>query len=71
MPALLTSHELKNKMSVMTSAVPLLYGSGNSDPTTSEIEAGKAIVWKNNTNGEIRLWVNDGGTMKKSAALTE
>lgn len=44
--------------------------SGSADPTTSNYASGIGGWWKNTTNGEIRFWVNDGGTMKKSAALT-
>lgn len=44
--------------------------SGSADPTTSNFASGFGGWWKNTTNGEIRFWVNDGGTMKKSAALT-
>lgn len=43
---------------------------GASDPTTSDIPAGYGARWKNTGNGEVRDWVNDGGTMKKSAAFT-
>lgn len=49
-------------------AIPLQSKAG--DPTTSDIAAGKAAVFKNTSLGEIRLWVNDGGTVKKSATLT-
>lgn len=44
--------------------------SGASDPTTSNIASGCGTWWKNTTSGEVRYWVNDSGTMKKSAALT-
>lgn len=44
--------------------------SGSADPTISDLDAGTSSVWKNTTNGEIRTWVNDGGIMRKSAALT-
>lgn len=39
------------------------------DPTTSNLAAGFFAIFKNTVSGETRLWVNDGGTMKKSAAL--
>ena len=41
-----------------------------SDPTTSDIPAGKRMGWYNTTTGEFRDWVNIGGTLKKSAAYT-
>lgn len=44
--------------------------SGSADPTTSDYASGIGGWWKNTTSGEIRFWINDGGTMKKSAALT-
>lgn len=47
-----------------------LVKSHTADPTTANIEAGFSAVWKNTTMGEVRMWVNDGGTMKKSAAFT-
>jgi hypothetical protein len=35
-----------------------------SDPTSSDISAGTFGVWKNTTNGSLKIWVNDSGTMK-------
>jgi len=43
--------------------------SKSSDPTTSDIAASKAAVYKNTTTGLVKLWANDGGTMK-SVLLT-
>jgi len=43
--------------------------SKSSDPTTSDIAASKAAVYKNTTTGLVKLWTNDGGTMK-SVLLT-
>lgn len=40
-----------------------------SNPTTSDIAAGQWALYKNTTSGEVRLWANDGGTMK-SVLLT-
>lgn len=42
----------------------------SADPSTLDISAGLSQLVKNTTSGEIRLWANDAGTMKKSAALT-
>ena len=36
-----------------------------SDPNTSDIQDGYFHVWKNTSSGNIYLWVNDGGVMKK------
>lgn len=44
-------------------------GSMAGDPTASELAAGKVRVWKNTTSGAVKLWANDGGTLK-SIALT-
>lgn len=70
MANLLTSQQIKNKILVATGPVAVPIGSGAVDPTTSEVPNGTSIVWKNTANGEIRTWVNDGGTLKKSAAFT-
>lgn len=53
-----------------TSGTTITGGSGSSDPTTSIVPNGHRITWKNTTNGEVRDWYNDNGTMKKSAAYT-
>jgi hypothetical protein len=42
----------------------------SADPTTLDIASGYTQLVKNTTSGEIRTWVNDGGTMKKSSAYT-
>lgn len=44
--------------------------SGTADPVASELAKGQWVLYKNTTSGEIRWWVNDDGTMKKSAAFT-
>ena len=38
-----------------------------SDPTSTEITDGCFSVWKNSGTGTIKLWANDGGTMKSVA----
>jgi len=35
-----------------------------SDPTSTDITSGCFSVWKNSGTGTIKLWANDGGTMK-------
>lgn len=35
------------------------------DPTTGDISSGAYDVYKNTTNGNVYLWVNDGGVLKK------
>jgi len=37
--------------------------SGGADPTAGDIPTGYAKLWKNTSAGEIRLWVNDSGTL--------
>jgi len=39
------------------------------DPNTTDLAASKWAVYKNTSTGQVRLWVNDGGTMK-SVLLT-
>lgn len=41
----------------------------STDPTTSNIASGTYQVYKNTTSGTVKLWVNDGGTLK-SLTLT-
>jgi hypothetical protein len=36
----------------------------SADPTSSDITSGCYSVWKNSTGGAVKLWYNDGGTMK-------
>jgi len=38
-----------------------------SDPTSTGITSGCFSVWKNSGTGTIKLWANDGGTMKSVA----
>ena len=42
----------------------------SADPSTLDISSGMSRLVKNTTSGEIRWFVNDGGTIKKSAAFT-
>lgn len=39
------------------------------DPTTSDISSGTAKLYKNTSTSAVKLWVNDGGTLK-SVTLT-
>lgn len=45
------------------------FSSAAADPTTADIPAGEWRVQKNTTSGQLRLWANDGGTIK-SVLLT-
>ena len=40
-----------------------------SDPVAADIPAGQWAIYKNTTTSAVKLWVNDGGTLK-SVALT-
>jgi len=40
-----------------------------SDPTSSDITSGCFSVWKNSGTSIIKLWANDGGTMKSIALV--
>jgi hypothetical protein len=44
--------------------------SGTANPTAAQVTNGQWIIYKNTTLNEIRIWTNDNGTMKKTAALT-
>lgn len=39
------------------------------DPTTADIPQDGWGLWKNTTNGQISLWVNDGGTITRIFAF--
>jgi hypothetical protein len=39
------------------------------NPTAADISPGDARLWKNTTLGQVRLWVNDAGTLR-SVQLT-
>lgn len=43
--------------------------SAAADPTTTDIAAGEWAMYKNTTSGVLKLWANDGGTLK-SVTLT-
>lgn len=47
---------------------PLLQSSAV-NPTATNIDPSSYLVWKNTASGEVRLWVNDNGTLK-SVLLT-
>jgi hypothetical protein len=36
----------------------------SANPTTADIAPGDGSLWKNTTSGQLRLWANDGGTLK-------
>jgi hypothetical protein len=42
----------------------LLTTTSTIDPVLADISAGTAKLWKNTTSGQVRLWTNDGGTLK-------
>jgi hypothetical protein len=44
--------------------------SGANDPVLAEVPPNQWYIYKNTTLNEVRVWVNDGGTLKKSAAFT-
>jgi hypothetical protein len=47
----------------------LTWTSQAADPVAGDITAGTAKLYKNTTSGLVKLWVNDGGTLK-SVTLT-
>jgi hypothetical protein len=44
--------------------------SGTANPTSAVIPNNQWIIYKNTSLNEIRIWTNDNGTVKKSAAFT-
>lgn len=61
-----------NTQSIGTNTLPfksVAFRSLAADPTTADIGDGVFQVFKNTTSGTLKLWANDGGTMK-SVALT-
>lgn len=39
--------------------------SKSADPDTNDVPANTFHVWKNTSNGNVYMWVNDGGVLKK------
>lgn len=37
------------------------------DPTTTDIPVNSFRLWKNTTSGDVKFWVNDGGTLRSVA----
>lgn len=54
-----------NDLSKQLSSNSLVLQRKATDPTTSDIPMDGIGLWKNTTNGQIALWVNDGGTMTR------
>lgn len=44
--------------------------SGTTNPTVSQIPNKQWVVFKNTTNGEVRLWTNDNGVLKSTLLTT-
>lgn len=59
-----------NSRLIVASHITSAFQTLSADPSTLDISSGMSRLVKNTTSGEIRHWVNDGGTMKKSAAFT-
>ena len=47
--------------------IEISYYTSANDPTSTDITDGAFGVWKNSGTGTIKLWANDGGTMKSVA----
>lgn len=43
---------------------------GTSNPTAAEVPEGQWVIFNNTALGEVRIWTNVAGVMKKSAAFT-
>lgn len=44
--------------------------SGAADPTVAEVPENQWVVYRNTTSGDVRIWTNIAGVLKKSAAFT-
>lgn len=44
--------------------------SGAADPTVAEVPENQWVVYRNTTLGEIRIWTNIAGVLKKTVAFT-
>lgn len=44
--------------------------SGAGDPTVASVPENQWIVYRNTSSGEVRIWTNIAGVLKKSAAFT-
>lgn len=59
-----------SKMWLRVASTDYLFRSAADDPVAADLPATGFIVWKNTNLNEVRVWVNDAGTLKKSAAFT-
>ncbi|WP_080056731.1 hypothetical protein [Spirosoma aerolatum] len=64
-----TTNNTRDKLQV-NGSMSFNFASGSADPTTTDLPAGKSILWKNTTSGAIKWFVNDGGTIKSSVAFS-
>lgn len=63
------NHVTSAQLSSIAQAGLLVLNSKAGDPTTSDISSGTAKLYKNTSTSAIKLWVNDGGTMKSVQLL--
>jgi hypothetical protein len=63
----LTTAQLTSVSNLITNGLTMNSKAGN--PTTSDIPAGYAQLWKNTSTAAVKLWVNDGGTLKSVALV--
>jgi len=64
-----TNSEHTALQNLIGNTVTTTFFTKSSDPTTTDITSGKFAVYKNTTSGLLKLWGNDGGTLK-SVTLT-
>lgn len=62
-------HLTSAQLSSLSGIGSLVLNSKASDPTTSDITAGTAKLYKNTSTSAVKLWVNDGGTLKSVALV--
>lgn len=64
-----TSANVSGTLTVGTVSGTMTFQSGAGAPTTSNIPAGQAVLWKDTTTGTIKWYANDGGTIKAGPAF--
>ena len=57
-------HITTAQVNALSNIGSLVMNSKSSDPTTSDIASGMSKLYKNTTTSTVKLWVNDGGTLK-------
>ncbi len=55
------------RLETVARAMGLKNRTGTGVPTTTDIPNGSSMVWKNTSDGTVKMYCNDGGTLKSVA----